>query len=73
MADPTPKNPVLVPRPTGDQRPPARRSRDHHLDEWASGERGGGMVPEDFSWKTNPKQWQEEHGAAQPKDKRKDD
>jgi hypothetical protein len=65
MPDTTPKSPVLVPRP--------HRPKDHHLEEWTSGQRGGGKVPEDFAWKTNPKQWQEEHGAAQPRDRKKDD
>ncbi|HEY8206300.1 MAG TPA: hypothetical protein VIG99_02385 [Myxococcaceae bacterium] len=49
-------------------RPPAeaKRPKDHHLDEWTSGQRGGGKVPEDFAWRTNPKQWQEELGTPQP-------
>ena len=38
----------------------------HHLEEWTSGQRGGGKVPEDFAWRTNPKQWQEELGTPQP-------
>ena len=48
-------------------RPPAepKRTKDHHLEEWTSGERGG-KVPEDFAWRTNPKQWQEELGTPQP-------
>src|SRR5262245_48222720 len=36
---------------------------DHHLSEWTSGKRGGGKVPADFGWRTNPKQNQEERGA----------
>jgi hypothetical protein len=44
--------------------------RDHHVLEWSSGERGGGKVPADLEWGTNPKQWQEEHGAAVPEKKK---
>ena len=36
---------------------------DHHLKEWSSGEQGGGTVPKDFEWRSNPKQNQEEDGA----------
>jgi hypothetical protein len=43
-----------------------KRTKDHHLEEWTSGKRGGGKVPEDFAWRTNPKQWQEELGTPQP-------
>jgi hypothetical protein len=70
------KQPVLVPRPETkkeDGGEATKRPKDHHLDEWSSGQRGGGKVPTDFGWKTNPKQWQEEHGVAQPKDRPKDD
>ncbi|MFZ5438866.1 MAG: hypothetical protein ACOZQL_02595 [Myxococcota bacterium] len=35
----------------------------HHQKEWTSGARGGGSVPKDFTWRTNPKQSQEEHGS----------
>ncbi len=38
----------------------------HHQREWTSGQRGGGKVPADFEWNTNPKQWQEEHGTNKP-------
>jgi hypothetical protein len=37
----------------------------HQTREWASGTRGGGSVPKDFGWGTNPKQHQEERGAAE--------
>lgn len=37
---------------------------EHHLQEWSSGTRGGGKVPEDFGWNTNPKQYQEEYGSS---------
>jgi len=37
---------------------------EHHAKEWWSGERGGGKVPADLDWKTNPKQYQEENGAG---------
>lgn len=37
----------------------------HHQREWTSGSRGGGKLPQDFDWSTNPKQRQEELGAPQ--------
>ena len=37
---------------------------DHHTREWSSGSRGGGKVPEDLEWRTNPKQYQEESGTS---------
>jgi hypothetical protein len=43
----------------------------YHEKHWTSGQRGGGYVPLDFTWGTNPKQHQEERGAAEadaPKD-----
>jgi hypothetical protein len=46
--------------------PPTHRAHiEHHLHEWTSGTRGGGKVPADFTWGTNPKQTQEENGAAE--------
>ena len=36
---------------------------DHHLKEWTSGKQGGGKVPKDLEWRTNPKQYQEEDGS----------
>lgn len=48
------------------QKPPEDRNQAHHVVTWSSGGRGGGSVPPDFGWNTNPKQWQEEHGAAMP-------
>lgn len=44
----------------------ARPDQDlhHHRAEWTSGSRGGGSVPKDFGWKTNPKQSQEENGSG---------
>ncbi len=47
--------------------PPRRPDIEHHLKEWTSGTRGGGKLPADFGWSTNPKQWQEENGANLPK------
>lgn len=49
--------------------PPAKSKPDieHHLKEWSSGKRGGGKVPPDFGWRTNPKQNQEENGANAPR------
>jgi hypothetical protein len=38
----------------------------YHDSEWTSGGRGGGKVPADFEWGTNPKQYQEELGANVP-------
>ncbi len=35
----------------------------HHQREWTSGTQGGGKVPADFEWNSNPKQSQEERGA----------
>jgi hypothetical protein len=37
---------------------------EHHRYEWNSGARGGGHVPKDFAWPTNPKQHQEEFGSG---------
>ena len=31
-------------------------------EQWWSGSRGGGFVPDSFEWPTNPKEWQEEGG-----------
>jgi len=42
---------------------PGVRDLDYHSAEWTSGQRGGGSVPADFHWRTNPKQHQEERGA----------
>ncbi len=45
-------------------RPRADTDIEHHRKEWSSGSRGGGSVPKDFGWPTNPKQQQEENGAG---------
>jgi hypothetical protein len=39
----------------------------HHHQEWSTGQsgRGGGKVPSDLGWPTNPKQYQEERGAGE--------
>lgn len=37
---------------------------EHHKREWTSGTRGGGSIPKDFGWNTNPKQQQEENGSG---------
>jgi hypothetical protein len=42
-----------------------KTSLDHQTKEWASGSRGGGKLPADFEWRTNPKQQQEETGDAE--------
>jgi hypothetical protein len=44
--------------------PRGRVDLEHHTGEWTSGSRGGGFVPPDFEWGTNPKQHQEENGSA---------
>ncbi len=36
---------------------------EHHTREWTSGSRGGGKVPADYEWPSNPKTHQEELGA----------
>jgi hypothetical protein len=36
---------------------------EHHTREWTSGTAGGGKVPADYEWGTNPKVEQEETGA----------
>ncbi|MDQ3262811.1 MAG: hypothetical protein M3Y59_04000 [Myxococcota bacterium] len=41
-----------------------RRVSDYHTQEWSSGTRGGGKVPADLGWHTNPKQYQEEYGSS---------
>lgn len=45
-------------------KPRVARDIDHQEEEWVSGSRGGGSVPADFGWQTNPKQHQEERGAG---------
>ncbi len=50
----------------GHPKPGKKPDADHHLKEWSSGKRGGGKVPPDFGWPSNPKQWQEEHGSNRP-------
>ncbi|MFT3709603.1 MAG: hypothetical protein QM817_18395 [Archangium sp.] len=37
---------------------------DHFKKEWWSGTRGGGKVPKDFGWPTDPKRQQEENGSG---------
>ena len=36
---------------------------EHHTREWTSGAMGGGKVPVDYEWSSNPKVDQEEQGA----------
>jgi hypothetical protein len=36
----------------------------YHQQHWTSGKQGGGSVPLDFTWGSNPKQHQEERGSA---------
>jgi hypothetical protein len=49
-------------------KPDSSRAPDstYHTREWTSGKQGGGSVPDDLEWNTNPKQWQEEHGSNVP-------
>jgi hypothetical protein len=49
-------------------RPP---DAEHHTKEWTSGARGGGYVPDDFEWGTNPKQEQEEKGVTGGQDQKR--
>ena len=45
-------------------RPPQGGSDiEHHTREWTSGSMGGGKVPSDYEWPSNPKVAQEEEGA----------
>ncbi|MBS1150533.1 MAG: hypothetical protein H6Q89_2231 [Myxococcaceae bacterium] len=36
---------------------------EHHTREWTSGTAGGGKVPADYEWTSNPKTYAEEYGA----------
>ncbi len=58
-----PTDPKKLPVP---YRPKSGEGHDieHHTREWSSGSRGGGSVPADLEWRTNPKQEQEENGAT---------
>ncbi|MBE2252625.1 MAG: hypothetical protein IAE78_24045 [Myxococcus sp.] len=60
----TPGDPKKLPVPFK-----GRPSTDivHHQSEWGVGgdKRGGGAVPADFTWGTNPKHYQEERGAGE--------
>jgi hypothetical protein len=49
-------------------RPDTSKQEDigYHSQEWSSGKQGGGKVPADYEWGTNPKQYQEELGANVP-------
>lgn len=48
-------------------RPPQGGSDiEHHTREWTSGTAGGGKVPSDFEWTSNPKTYAEEAGANVP-------
>lgn len=39
---------------------------EHHQREWTSGTQGGGKVPSDFEWTSNPKAYAEEFGINVP-------
>ena len=48
-------------------RPPQGGSDiEHHTREWTSGTMGGGKVPSDFEWASNPRAYAEEFGANLP-------
>lgn len=48
-------------------RPPQGGSDiEHHTQEWTSGSMGGGKVPADFEWTSNPRAYAEEFGANLP-------
>ena len=48
-------------------RPPQGGSDiEHHTREWTSGAMGGGKVPADYEWTSNPKVYAEEFGANVP-------
>jgi hypothetical protein len=57
-----PADPKKLPVPF--KPPSGSRDIEHQASEWASGSRGGGSVPADVNWHTNPKQHQEERGAG---------
>ncbi len=60
MTDKAPESNAVTPSPRrGDSKVVDYQSR-----EWSPGTRGGGHVPADFGWSTNPKQRQEELGTA---------
>lgn len=48
------------------EQPAGRTDMDYHVKEWISGSQGGGHVPDDFEWNSNPKQYQEENGSSAP-------
>ena len=58
--------PAPPPASPPSKREPNRTARvqNHQVLDWSSGSRGGGKVPDDFGWTTNPKQYQEENGNA---------
>ena len=46
--------------------PPGGSDIEHHSREWTSGSMGGGKVPADFEWTSNPRAYAEEFGANVP-------
>lgn len=66
----TPFHPFVVPqnRPAITGEPDAKGSQKTPLNpglDWIGAQdRGGGHVPEDLDWPTNPKQYQEENGGG---------
>lgn len=43
---------------------PGTNELEYQEREWTSGTRGGGTLPADLEWRSNPKQRQEERGAG---------
>lgn len=54
------RHPLAIPSRHGEN-----HDIDYHVKEWTSGQQGGGHIPDDFDWGSNPKQNQEENGASQ--------
>lgn len=52
-------------------KPDVQKQNDafHHNHEWTSGQAGGGKVPADYEWRSNPKQNQEEDGVNEEQKK----
>ncbi len=56
-----PVDPKKAPLP---YKAPSESPEKHHATEWTSGSRGGGKVPADLRWPSNPKKNQEEDGSG---------
>lgn len=60
-----PSAPAEAPKLPVEWKEQLHRDLHYHQKEWSSGTRGGGMIPKDFDWLTNPKQRQEENGSGE--------